>query len=157
MGHTIQRLAQRELKEKAVFDTRLVVEVAEKMHIHYRNLRLLLSVTDWEQFAKGIVDAYSRWQRRGMPQPAQGVHIELCRKEVAHDAVNEGIKVNLNDNLYINNEGKIFAEGADFLDKTYIHLKIRDMRLEMSLDEFNELADAITEAKAKLGELAHVA
>ena len=150
MGHTRENLSVQELNNTAIFDRRFVVEVAEKMHIHYRNLRIMLSLGDWIEFSQGCADALDRWKKQGCPEPKEGKHVELCRKKVATDAHNDGVKVNLNDNLYLPNEGKIFAEGAVFKDKTYIHVKYRDLRLEMSLGEFKKFAEAIKEADAKL-------
>jgi hypothetical protein len=54
--------------------------------------------------------------------------------------------------LYLENEGKIFAEGAELEEPRYIHLKIRDVRLELTLAEFKELSEAVIEAKGKLDE-----
>lgn len=150
MGHTRDKLSHRELGNQTIFNNRFVVEIAEKVHIHYRNLRIILSVQDWIELCKGCADSLERWQKRGCPEPKEGVHIELCRKRVGTDAHNDGVKVNLNDNLYLPNEGKIFAEGADFKDNTYIHVKYRDLRLEMPIDEFRTFAEAVKEADARL-------
>ncbi|MBX4189764.1 hypothetical protein KW791_00480 [Candidatus Parcubacteria bacterium] len=150
MGQTITRLADRKLEGKAVFNNRFVVEICEKVHVHYRNLRIILSLKDWISVAQGMADALKRWEKLGSPDPGDR-HIELCRKEVACDPIgSDDIAINLNRNLYLLNEGKIFAEGAELSDQTYIHLKVRDQRLELSLSEFNQLADAIIEAKDKL-------
>ena len=146
MGHTIVNLADRKLDGSPIFDKRLVVEVAETFHVHYRNLRIVLSQKDWEAFGKGMADAWKRWNDRGCP-PAGSGHIELCRKEVAESPIdNDLCKVNLNKNLYAVNEGRIFAEGAELMDDQYIHLKVRDLRLELTKKEFKELATAIKEA-----------
>jgi hypothetical protein len=150
MGHTIKNLAKKELTTKAVFDRRFVIELAEKVHVHYRNLRLNLSMQDFLEICRGCIQAYERWNKRGQPLPEKGVHIELCRKIVATDAHNDGIQVNLNHNLYNENEGKVYAEGADFKDENYIHLKIRDMRLEMSIEEFRELVEVVKNAERHL-------
>ena len=70
---------------------------------------------------------------------------------MAHDKiVKDEVKVNLNTNLYNKNEGRVFAEGADFTDPAYIHLKIRDLRLELSIDEFDQLSKAVIEARETL-------
>lgn len=146
MGRTIVNLADGKLSGKAIFNNRLVVEVCETFHVHYRNLRIVLSQKDWESFGKGMNDAWVRWNQRGKPPCGSG-HIELCRKEVASDPVdNEHCKVNLNKNLYELHEGKIFSEGADLQEDTYIHLKIRDIRLELTKAEFKELAKVVKEA-----------
>ena len=48
------------------------------------------------------------------------------------------------------NQGKIFSDGADFFEPEYIHLKYRDLRLEMSIDEFKTFCDAMREAESSL-------
>lgn len=150
MGQTIKKLAEREIKEPAVFNNRFVVEVCEKVHVHYRNLRILMSLTDFISMARGMSDALKRWEKLGSPEPDASNHIELCRKDVATEPQGSGIAINLNKNLYVHNEGRVFAEGANFSEPIYIHLKTRDLRLELSTDEFDELAEAVIEAKSKM-------
>jgi hypothetical protein len=146
VGHTIIALADRKFPEHAIFNNRLVVEVAETIHFHYRNLRIALSEQDWKEFGKGMSDAWKRWNDRGCP-PAGSGHIELCRKEVAKNPIDKDFcKVNLNKNLYAVNEGRIFAEGAELADDTYIHVKVRDVRLEFTKEEFKIFSEAIKEA-----------
>lgn len=149
MGHTIANLAKKEVTDKTVFNNRFCVEVCERFHIHYRNLRISLSTVDFIEFMKGCIQAFERWNVRGCPENPK-VHIELCRKNIAKDTLNEGIRVNLNENLYNKYEGRIFSEGSEFKEEKYIHLKMRDMRLEMSLAEFKELSDVIAEANKRL-------
>lgn len=148
MGQTIRNLAKRESLKQAIFNNRMVVEACEDFHFHYRNLRLAISYADWASFAKGFSDAYLRWEKQGKPF---GNHTELCRKTVATNVLDQGIKINLNKNLYKKVKG-VFSLGADFNDEEYIHVKIRDMRLEMSKEEFTELADCFAEAKEALNE-----
>lgn len=146
LGHTIVNLAERKFPEHAIFNHRLVVEVAETFHFHYRNLRIVLSEKDWREFGKGMADAWKRWNERGYPSTGTS-HIELCRKEIASEPIDKDFcKVNLNKNLYALNDGRIFADGAELEDETYIHLKIRDIRLELTKEEFKILADAVREA-----------
>lgn len=150
MGQTLKNLSYRKAKERAVFDNRFVVEVCEKFHVHYRNLRILLNTQDWLSVAKGFKDALERWEKLGKPEAQEGVHYELCRKNIVGSE--DMIKVNLNKNLYPKYEGKIFSEGHVIQDKEYIHLKIRDLRIEMSISEFEQLAEVIKDAKEKLVE-----
>jgi len=109
-----------------------------------------LSLSDFIELSRGLVAALDRWGKLGQPEPKKGTHIELCRKKVATDAYNAGIQVNLNKNLYNENKDKIFSEGAGFEDEKYIHIKCRDLRLELSLKEFEEFSNAVTEAKKRL-------
>ena len=126
----------------------MVVESCEDFHFHYRNLRIQISYADWPAFAKGFSDAYLRWEKQGKPF---GQHAELCRKTIATIPIGNDIQVNLNKNLYKANEGRVFEKGSGFTEEAeYIHLKIRDLRLEMSKDEFETFASAIAEAREAL-------
>src|SRR3990167_7197515 len=98
MGHTLKQLSNVKLEGKRIFNNRFVVEVCEAIHFHYRNLRINLSLSDWEQISKGMVDAYERWKKLGEPSTGK-THIELCRKTVALFPHDDGIQVNLNQNL----------------------------------------------------------
>ncbi len=156
MGQTLHSLANAKVQPETVFNNRFVVEICEAVHVHYRNLRILMSLPDWVEMARGFKDALLRWEQRGFPAPREGTHIELCRKQVAHHPVDDStVKVNLNKNLYVQHEGRIFSDGAGISEKEYIHLKIRDLRVEMSIDEFRTFADQIVKAKENL-EKAHV-
>ncbi len=151
MGQTLDKLGEKRLDCKAIFNSRFVVEICEAVHIHYRNLRILLSPNDFAEMAHGMADALKRWEQRGFPEPSASTHIELCRKEVARQELGDNtIKVNLNKNLYALNEGKIFAEGAGLEEDKYIHLKIRDVRLELTRSEFDALAEVILDARDNL-------
>lgn len=150
MGRVLKTLARTRLETPAVFDRRFVVEVCERVHVHYRNLRLQLSLPDFVEVCQGLVKAYERWRAQGCPEPAPGQHLELCRRQVARDAVNDGLQVNLNENLYVQHAGRIYAEGAGLDEPVYIHLKIRDLRLELTLAEFRELARVVKEADGTL-------
>lgn len=150
MGQTLRTLAERKLSRPAVFNNRFVVESCESFHFHYRNLRINLSYQDWISLGKGFADAFMRWVRKGSPA---GGHAELCRKNVATSPKDEGIKINLNRNLYVANGGKIFSEGAGLEGEEYVHFKYRDLRMEMTKEEFLEMAECFVEAKEKLSEV----
>ena len=155
MGHTLKNLAFEVINLKSIFNHRFVVELCESVHVHYRQLRITMNINDWVQMAEGMRDALNRWEKTGKVGPEVGKHIELCRKEVAkHHGGSNDIRINFNENLYPKHDGRIFSEGAEFDDPHYIHLKIRDLRLEMSLDEFNRLAKAVSEAKESLCQMA---
>lgn len=150
MGRTLKNLSEKQLLPTTIFDRRFVTELCENVHVHYRNLRINLSLQDWIQVAEGCAQALERWKKRGCPETGKDVHIELCRKRVATEVHNDGIKINLNQNLYPHHEGRVFSEGANFGDRQYIHIKIRDLRLEMPVEEFKVLVDAVKEAERKL-------
>lgn len=150
MGQILTPLSQNKLTGKPIFPNRFVIEICEKVHTHYRNLRLVNSIHDWVNMAEGFKDALERWKKRGCPGTNKTRHIELCRKKIYSESDTDTVLVNLNKNLYPQHEGMIFAEGAEFSEEKYIHLKIGDLRIELSLTQFNEVADAIAEARTKL-------
>lgn len=149
MGQTINNLAKCKLNGKPIFSNRFVIEICEKVHFHYRNFRIVQSLDDFINMAEGVAASLERWKKRGCPGTGSR-HIELCRKQIAVADFSDTVEVNLNKNLYIENEGGIFAEGADFKDPVYVHLKIRDTRIELSIEEFKLIAETLNEAKKRL-------
>jgi hypothetical protein len=149
MGQTIQTLAKKSLPGKPVFNNRFVVEVCEKIHLHYRNLRIVFDITDFIKFAECIKKTMLRWVARGQPLPDKKKHIELCRSQVAKKDDSDTVQINLNKNLYKVVKDRIFSEGAEIDSDQYIHLKIRDLRVELSINEFLIIADAFREADKK--------
>src|SRR5260221_545831 len=99
MGQTIENLAKREIGRKSIFNNRFVVEICEKVHFHYRNIRIVQSLDDFINMAEGISSSLERWKKRGCPGTGNR-HIELCRKQVAVADFSDTIEVNLNENLY---------------------------------------------------------
>lgn len=151
MGQTIECLAIRPLHTKAIFNNRFVIEICERVHVHYRNFRITQPLDEFITMADGFSKSLERWKKRGCPGTGKGVHIELCRLNVAVVDENKDIQINLNKNLYKENEGAIFAEGSNFTeDDRYIHLKIRDTRIELSVAEFKLLIEAGVEAYGKI-------
>jgi len=150
MGQTLTELSSKSGLGKPIFPHRFVVEICEKVHTHYRNLRLVNNMYDWVNMAEGFRDALDRWKKRGCPGTREGTHIELCRKKILSESDTDSILINLNKNLYEVNKGSIFAEGVELEGDRYIHLKIGDLRVELTIHQFKLLADAITEADKKL-------
>lgn len=149
MGQTIRNLSKKQVSKDCIFNNRFVTEICETVHTHYRNLRIAQSLDDWVEFAEGVKDSLERWKKLGQPE-CGNKHIELCRKVVAASSPEDSVKINLNHNLYAKNEGKIFAEGSNLEDKAYIHFKIRDLRIELTKEEFKTLCEAFKEAEEKL-------
>lgn len=151
MGRTIECLSRKVIGKKSIFDSRFVLELCEKAHIHYRNIRIVQSLDDFISTAEAFVSALDRWKKRGCPGTGVNQHIELCRKKVAINDESDTIQVNLNENLYKKNEGGIFSEGSEFLEEEkYIHVKVRDTRWEMSVSEFLLVTECFEEAKERL-------
>ena len=113
------------------------------------SIQINCNLDDFINTAEGFRDALDRWKKRGCPGTGNR-HIELCRKNVAIADDSDTIQINLNKNLYNEHSGEIFSKGADFTEQQYIHLKIRDYRIELSLEDFKELSHAVKEATNRL-------
>lgn len=150
MGQTLENLSKKSLPDKPIFAKRFVIEVCESIHVHYRNLRISLKLFDWISLAEGFSNSLERWRKRGEPMPDKKNHIELCRKDIDIEDESDQFVVNLNHNLYKHHKDEIFSEGAEIEDDLYIHMKIRDLRLEFSVEEFKVISDGIKEASEKL-------
>ena len=150
MGQTVQALAKKELSGKPIFPNRFVIEICEKVHIHYKNLRIVNNIHDFVSIAEGFRDSLDRWKKRGAPGVSKKNHIELCRKEVISETFSNDILINLNKNLYPDHEGRVFSEGAEFDEPYYIHFKVGDARVELSIDQFKEVCDAVKTAEKEL-------
>lgn len=150
MGQTIESLSRREISDRTIFNNRFVIELAENVHIHYRNLRIILGLEDFKKIGNGCSNAFQRWRSLGNPIPDKNKHIELARHSLSDSSYNAGIQINLNKNLYKLNTGKIFAEGAGIDEDEYIHVKMHNLRLELTKKDFCTFADAIAEAHGKL-------
>lgn len=150
MGKTLESLSKKKLQGKCIFNNRFVIEICEKVHTHYRNIRIVQSLDDFINMAEGFSQSLERWKKRGCPGTGNR-HIELCRKQVAVSDFSDTVEVNLNENLYKKNKGEIFEKGSEFLEEEkYIHVKIRDIRIEMSIDEFSLVAETFKEAQERL-------
>ena len=58
MGQVARHLSKQLLNIKPIFNSRMVVEVCESVHLHYRNLRINLSLSDLEQFSKNQINPF---------------------------------------------------------------------------------------------------
>ena len=146
MGKTLVHLSERKLPQNKIFDNRFVVESCEAIHVHYRNIRIFLDVDNWKLLAEGFKDSLARFFKMGNPE---GGHTELCRKNVTVPS-EETVKVNLNENVYLKYQNKVWSKGSELEDPKYIHFKYRNIRIEMSLEEFEVVSDAVLEAKEAL-------
>jgi hypothetical protein len=145
------------------FDT-LLIKANNGIVLSTEDTNFLHSFKDtkrWKKTLKEVsaffnvdITALNRWKKLGENDPSKSTHIELCRKKVATEPMDENpVRVNYNKNLYPEHDGMIFSEGANFEEDKYVHVKIRDLRLELSIEDFNQIADCFAEAKEKLCQL----
>lgn len=138
MGYTREILAQKKLDDKSVFYTdKFVIEIAESVHMHFRNFRLDLCLKEWKILAKGFIISYLRWWFKGKPGYQPPIHNWKMFKSKVDPVAGKGGKSII--------ENELRVELSQFAD--YVHLHFRNTRYEFTIDEFLEYADEITQAR----------
>jgi len=150
MGKVIRKLAESAVPAKTIFDKRVVVECCETFHLHWRNLRLELTHETWTDFLATMLEADRVWREGGAP--ASHTHFELARTLIDTDQVLNGTSAGaeLCENLY-----KIapppFGLHAEFYDDDeFVHFHYRDLRVEMSVEDFLAFSKVMADARDRL-------
>ncbi len=143
MGRTFQLLSENKIDGKTIFDKRLVVECCETFHLHWRNLRLEFSHENFIVFIKTVLEAYNAWTKNGSPVSAH--HLELGRGLIFPSLCTpQDVKIEVCENLYKKHEN---SRDSEFLiEDEFIHIHYRDLRIEMSKEEFVGLAESFVSA-----------
>jgi GT2 family glycosyltransferase/ADP-heptose:LPS heptosyltransferase/tetratricopeptide (TPR) repeat protein len=143
MGKIIRLLAASKLSQKTIFNSRFVVECCENFHLHWRNLRLELTPPNFSAVAQTVETGNRVWQAQG--SPPSHPHLELSRTVIQEPICQPtDLKIELCENLYKNHET---SKDSHFLDEDlFVHLHYRDLRVEMSNEEFHRFARTVTEA-----------
>lgn len=146
MGRNKRHLSEQKLNSKTIFPNRMIAECDETIHIHWRNLRLEMSDEDFVEFANMIIKAYSSYKMKDL-HTKEGQHIELAIGRVNNPVKSSDFKIDEQVNLYkiLNYPHSEFYEEDDF-----IVIRLRDLRIEMSKEEFGKIAGVVKEADEKL-------
>ncbi len=137
MGTIKRVLAERKIKPVSdIYANFHQVEHCENFQIHWRNLRLVFDMPEFEQFVTKAWVGYQRWIQSGRPPfgPKEGFITGL------DGAMIDGPHGFLPDVLVIEEQTQ----------KDYIQFHYKSMRLDLSKREFLEMADAFTEAANNL-------
>ena len=127
MGHIAQVLSWSDVEKHFHFRDDLRIESAEAIHLHWRDVRILLTCKQFEDFVDALEVAYNRWDGG----------------ESAEDLVLATIKIP---------DGTIFKDIISLEEQQNgdVHFHYQDMRIEMTKEMFIRLADMFAEAKAAL-------
>lgn len=137
MGTIKRMLSEKEIKPASdIYNTFHAVEHCENFQIHWRNLRLVFDIPEFEQFVTKAWTGYQRWVESGRPKfgPKEGRITGL-----------DGGMIDAEHGFL----GNVLAI-EEQTQKDYIQVHYKSMRLDLSKKEFLEMADAFTEAAANL-------
>lgn len=154
MGAVKKLLSARELPERELHNSRMFVDLAENVHIHFRELRLLFGIEEFEEFCQ-ILERGAKDVRRYLDRNPD------YREQVHSDAVliGGGARQQMlplkksprpHQSKYFPNRLAIELQEERVIDSIHIHY--RDYRLAMNFATFRELALGMSEALAELEE-----
>jgi hypothetical protein len=152
MGAIHKILANRDLPERELHNSRLFVDLSENVHIHFREIRLMFGVDEFFEFA-GVLRRSARDVKRYLKR-----HPGYREQQVFDGLmVAGGLKQQLtplqksprpHESKYFPNRLQIELQEEEVIDA--VHLHYRDYRLVMNIATFRELAGAMGEALSNL-------
>lgn len=115
------------------------LEIAESIHLHWRNTRIEFDAAEFEQFCKMVGKSYLTWLNLGKvasTDPAKMIFLKRVELDEVPSRLNPEIT-----------SDQIRFEVQQWAD--YIHFHWKWLRLELSFDEFIELAELMNESLAR--------
>ncbi len=141
MGHTKKILGASQIPSiPRFYSNKIAIEVAENIHLHYRNYRLEMDHNEFKILAESFIEAFGNWSVTGKPKKAMyeklgDKNIFLAQREIpASPSL-------FNDNT---NSGSLRVERQQWMD--YFHIHYKDFRFEFSGSEFEEFAQVVSNA-----------
>ncbi|MCK5609732.1 hypothetical protein KAR91_48105 [Candidatus Pacearchaeota archaeon] len=125
MGNTKRMLSEKDFSGVALYSKLLRVEKSEYMHIHWRDLRLLLTVDQFKKFFATLEKSYRKWD--GQLSPGQDNLLEMS---------------DIPERTIFERKGAIEEQHGDV-----IHFHYGDLRLELEPQTFLMLARLFEQAK----------
>lgn len=140
MGHTRKILSSQKIPTIPIFSSsKLVVELAENFHLHYRNYRLEMDHVEFELMARAFIKAYAHWCLRGCPESSDyeqegDKNVFLATSQLPAMPSFANTKTNI---------GSTRVELQEWID--YFHIHYKDFRLEFNREEFQAFSEVVSE------------
>lgn len=132
MGRIKKILVNKDIPEKGMLHSRLIIEWCENIHLHYRDMRLEFDEKDFEQLAIAMFDGYLKYKKIRKENP------ELINDENKYSVLSQGEIV---DSGEFPNRLQI-----ELQEEGHIHIHYRNLRLEMKKEDFLNIASVFIEA-----------
>ena len=128
MGDIKKILGFKKLNSSPLFCNDLRVENAESIHLHWRDLRILMSQSQFSTLHNGVTEAVINWDGA------------LSNEDLVLS------HTNLPDKIIFKDEAKV-----EELRDGNIHFHWRDLRLELTPEDFLSLCELIISSKNSYG------
>lgn len=114
-------------KNKSYFSDDLRIEQAEWIHLHWRDVRILLTQDQFAFLRQNLINAFDVWNGK-----LSNVDMVLSTEKIPDDTIFRGA-VSIEEQM-----------NGDF------HFHYHDMRIELSREQFIKIADQFVEARRKI-------
>ena len=154
MGEVKKFLAKVELPEREAHNSRMFIDLAENIHIHYREYRNVFSLDEYFEYAdiiaKSTEDVRSYLAQN--PEYKESTYPDLLQIAGGRQRVKQFLKNSPapNKSKYYNNDFAIELQDEKEVDE--IHFHYRDFRIAMNRETFRVVACKFAEAYNELGE-----
>jgi len=116
------------------------IEIAESIHLHWRNARIEFDAEEFEVFCKMAQQAYLTWLNHGKPANVPlGQMLFLGTGKLHEEPSRKNPSISSNE---------VRVEVQQWAD--YIHLHWKWLRTELTFQEFVDLAEAMSQSLAEL-------
>ena len=150
MGRIKKLLVSKKIRaESDIYKDMHTLEICEDFHLHWRNLRMLFNKEEFDKFCKAVNHAWTKWQRQGKPEPEMDeddktltppIYLYSGTVPPIHGERPEDFQIEIQDSPWL-------PDNPDF-----IHIHYKSLRLDVSHDEFLELAELFAKAKEEYKE-----
>ena len=146
MGTVDKILSEVELPDRDEHNCRVFIDLAENVHIHYREHRLVFNVDEYMEVAKTFIEGAVKLKQR----VEQGYKVNKnYQTEIIGGSQKEPMNVEDPHKSYFNNRMVIEKQAKGVMDDIHIHY--RDYRLVMkNYETFNKFCECVAKAKESL-------
>ncbi len=140
MGCIKKVLAEMKLKEPVYYPNFNSVELAENFHIHWRNIRWQFVLSEWNALVNNVINGNFWWESMGKPYPYQGdpcIYLSQPWMRLPEEQFG-------GDRMAI----ELQEESPNNLPAIHFHYK--NIRIDLSKEELNELIKLFKEAEKNL-------
>ena len=146
MGVVNKVLAETFIPDRDAHNCRVFIDLAESVHLHYREHRIVFTVEEYFEVAKAFNDGAKKLKERvEKGYKVDGNH----NTEIIGGSQIKSIKVLNPHKSYFNNRLVVEKQADSVMDKIHIHY--RDYRLVMNnMETFNKVCKCLEQARKNL-------
>ncbi len=148
MGEIKKVLVSKKLPDRELHNSRLFVDISENVHIHFRELRTVYSVTEFFEYANIISRSLKYLKRYLLLHPEYKEHQNFENEMIALGPEQQTIPLRKSPkphkSTYFDDRLQIELQGERVIDEIHVHY--RDYRFVMNQETFRIWARTMNEA-----------